>query len=104
MGAFFTPAFDVPVLAGATPSTVSTPVFLALVRAEAAPSTVFTRAFKAPVLAETSPSTVLSWAKAGKDNTESREGTRSEGDDLEESAPRALMRHGGKGRGVRAEG
>ena len=42
---------------------------------------------------------LLSWAKAGKDSKESREATRSEGDDLEESAARALMRHGGGGRG-----
>ena len=47
---------------------------------------------------------LLSWAKAGKDSKESREATRSEGDDLEESAARALMRHGGRGRGVRGEG
>ena len=33
---------------------------------------------------------LLSWAKAGKDSKESREATRSEGDDLEESAARAL--------------
>jgi len=32
---------------------------------------------------------LLSWAKAGKDSKESREATRSEGDDLEESAARA---------------
>jgi len=44
---------------------------------------------------------LLSWAKAGKDSKESREATRSEGDDLEESAARALMRHKGRGRGVR---
>ena len=47
---------------------------------------------------------LLSWAKAGKDSKESREATRSEGDDLEESAARALMRHRGRGRGVRGEG
>jgi hypothetical protein len=47
---------------------------------------------------------LLSWAKAGKDSKESREATRSEGDDLEESSARALMRHGGRGRGVRGEG
>ena len=34
---------------------------------------------------------LLSWAKAGKDSKESREATRSEGDDLEKSAARALM-------------
>ena len=44
---------------------------------------------------------LLSWAKAGKDSKESREATRSEGDDLEESAARAIMRHQGRGRGVR---
>jgi hypothetical protein len=43
-------------------------------------------------------------SKAGNDSKESREATRSEGDDLEESAARALMRHGGRGRGVRGEG
>ena len=47
---------------------------------------------------------LLSWPKAGKDSKEGREATRSEGDDLEESAARALMRHGGRGRGVRGEG
>jgi len=47
---------------------------------------------------------LLSWAKAGTDSKKSREATRSEGDDLEESAARALMRHGGRGRGVRGEG
>jgi len=47
---------------------------------------------------------LLSWAKAGKDSKESREATRSEGDDLEESAARALMRHRGRGRSVRGEG
>ena len=47
---------------------------------------------------------LLSWAKAGKDSKESREATRSEGDDLDESAARALMRHRGRGRGVRGEG
>jgi hypothetical protein len=44
---------------------------------------------------------LLSWAKAGKDSKEGREATRSEGDDLKESAARALMRHGGRGRGGR---
>jgi hypothetical protein len=47
---------------------------------------------------------LLSWAKAGKDSKESREATTSEGDDLEESAAPALIRHGGRGRGVRGEG
>jgi len=47
---------------------------------------------------------LLSWAKAGKKSKESRKATRSEGDDLEESAARALMRHGGRGRGVRGVG
>jgi len=36
---------------------------------------------------------ILSWAKAGKDSEERSRATRSEGDDLEESAARALMRH-----------
>ena len=44
---------------------------------------------------------LLSWAKAERYSEESRKATRSEGDDLEESAARALMRHGGRGRGVR---
>jgi hypothetical protein len=39
---------------------------------------------------------LLSWAKAGKDSEERRIATRSEGDDLEETAARALMRHGGE--------
>jgi hypothetical protein len=39
----------------------------------------------------------LSWAKAGKDSEGRSKATRSEGDDLEESAARALMRHGGRG-------
>jgi len=47
---------------------------------------------------------LLSWAKAGKDSKESREAMRSEGEDLEESAARELMRHGGRERGVRGEG
>jgi hypothetical protein len=42
---------------------------------------------------------LLSWAKAGKDRKGRSKATRSEGDDLEESAARALMRHGGRGRG-----
>jgi hypothetical protein len=46
-----------------------------------------------------------SWAKAEKDSGKSRKATGSEGDDLEEeSATRALMRHGGRGRGGRSEG
>jgi len=47
---------------------------------------------------------LLSWARAGKDSKEGREATRSEGDDLEESAARDLMLHGGRGRGGRGEG
>jgi hypothetical protein len=49
---------------------------------------------------------LLCSAKARKDSKEGRcrEATRSEGDDLVESAGRALMRHGGRGRGVRGEG
>jgi hypothetical protein len=39
---------------------------------------------------------LLSWAKAGKDSRGRSKATRSEGDDLEESAARALMRHGGR--------
>ena len=38
---------------------------------------------------------LLRWAKAEKDIESSRKFTRSEGDNLEESATRALMRHGG---------
>jgi hypothetical protein len=38
---------------------------------------------------------LLSWAKAGKDSGGRSKATRSEGDDLEESAARALMRQGG---------
>ena len=41
-------------------------------------------------------SLLLSWAKAEKDNEESRKKTRREGDEVEESATRTLMRHGGK--------
>jgi len=44
---------------------------------------------------------LLSWAKAGRDSEGRSKATRSEGDDLEESAARALMRHGGRGRGGR---
>jgi len=47
-------------------------------------------------VSETGPSC---HASKGRSNA-----TRSEGDDLEESAARALMRHGGRGRGVRGEG
>ena len=39
--------------------------------------------------------------EAAKDNEKSRKATRSEGDDCEESAARAFMRHGGQGRGGR---
>ena len=39
-----------------------------------------------------------------KNSKESRKATRSEGDDLEESATRALIRHVGRGRGGRGEG
>jgi len=38
---------------------------------------------------------LLSWAKAEKDSEKSRNTTRSEGDDLEESATRALICHEG---------
>ena len=44
---------------------------------------------------------LLSWAKAGKDSKGRNKATRSEGDDLGDSAARALMRHGGRGRGGR---
>ena len=44
---------------------------------------------------------LLSWARAGKDSKGRSKATRSEGDDLEESAARALMHHGGRGRGGR---
>jgi hypothetical protein len=44
---------------------------------------------------------LLSWAKAGNDSKGRNKATRSEGDDLGDSAARALMRHGGRGRGVR---
>jgi hypothetical protein len=44
---------------------------------------------------------LLSWAKAGKDSKGRSKATRSEGDDLEKSAARALMRQGGRGRGGR---
>ena len=37
---------------------------------------------------------LLSWAKAGKDSKGRSKPTRSEGADIEESAARALMRHG----------
>ena len=47
---------------------------------------------------------LLSLAKAGKDSEERSKATRREGDDLEGSAARALMRHGGEGRGGRGEG
>jgi hypothetical protein len=40
---------------------------------------------------------LLSWARAGKDSEGRSKATRSEGDDLEESAARAPMRHGGGG-------
>jgi hypothetical protein len=46
----------------------------------------------------------LSWATAEKDSKESRKATRSIGNDLEESATRALMHHRGEGRGGRGEG
>jgi len=36
----------------------------------------------------------MSWAKAEKDSEKTRKATRSEGDDSEESAKSALMRHG----------
>jgi len=39
----------------------------------------------------------MSWAKAGKDSERRSKATRSEGDDLGDSAARALMRHGGRG-------
>jgi len=39
---------------------------------------------------------VLSWAKAGKDSKGRNKATRSEGDDLGDSAARALMRMGGE--------
>jgi len=44
---------------------------------------------------------LLSWAKAGQDSEGRSKATRSEGDDLEESAARALMRHEGGRRGER---
>jgi len=44
---------------------------------------------------------LLSWAKAGKDSRGRNKATRSEGDDLGDSAARALTRHGGRGRGGR---
>jgi len=44
---------------------------------------------------------LLSWAKAENDSKGRNKATRSEGDDLGDSAARALMRHGGRGRGVR---
>ena len=44
---------------------------------------------------------LLSWAKAGKDSKGRNKATRSEGDDLGDSAARALTRHGGRGRGGR---
>ena len=44
---------------------------------------------------------IASWAKAGKDSKGRNKAMRSEGDDLGDSAARALMRHGGRGRGVR---
>jgi hypothetical protein len=44
---------------------------------------------------------LLSWAKAERYCEESRKAMRREGDDLEESATRALMRHGASGRGER---
>ena len=44
---------------------------------------------------------LLSWAKAGKDSKGRNKATRSEGDDLGDSAARALMRHEGRGRGGR---
>ena len=44
---------------------------------------------------------VLSWSKAGIGIEGRSKATRSEGDDLEESAARAFMRHGGRGRGGR---
>jgi uncharacterized protein with GYD domain len=37
-----------------------------------------------------------SWAKAGKDSKGRSKAARSEGDDLGDSAARALMRHGGQ--------
>jgi len=40
----------------------------------------------------------MSWAKAGKDSRGRNKATRSEGDDLGDSAARALTRHGGRGR------
>jgi len=43
----------------------------------------------------------LSWSKAGIGIEGRSKATRSEGDDLEESAARAFMRHGGRGRGGR---
>jgi hypothetical protein len=46
---------------------------------------------------------LLSWAKAERYSEEGRIATRSEGDDLGESAIRARMRHGGKGRGGTVE-
>jgi len=36
---------------------------------------------------------LLSWAKAGKDSKGRNKAARSEGDDLGDSAARALMRH-----------
>jgi hypothetical protein len=44
---------------------------------------------------------LLSWAEAGKDSKGRNKATRSEGDDLGDRAARALMRHGGRGRGGR---
>jgi len=47
---------------------------------------------------------LLSWAKAGNDSKGRSNATRSEGDDLGDSpAGRALMRHGGRGRGGRGK-
>jgi len=39
------------------------------------------------------------YSVTAKDSEESGKARRSEGDDLEESATRGLMRHGGEGRG-----
>jgi hypothetical protein len=52
-----------------------------------------------PPASERERERLLSWTKAGKDGKGRSKTTRSEGDNLEESAARALMRHGGRGRG-----
>ena len=44
---------------------------------------------------------LLSWAKARNDSKGRNKATRSEGDDLGDSAARALTCHGGRGRGGR---